>query len=67
MMMTPKSGLFLAGTCLTAIAATGCVFELAYGEPDLGFGPTWAILGLCVPLTVVFFVIAVKDTRANQQ
>ncbi|MEL6136109.1 MAG: hypothetical protein AAFQ61_07215 [Cyanobacteria bacterium J06626_23] len=67
MMMTPKSGLFLAGTCVTAIAAVGCVFELAYGEPDLGVGLTGLILALCVPLTIVFFVVAVKDTKANQQ
>jgi hypothetical protein len=30
---------FLALACLLGIAATGSVFELAYGDPDLGVGP----------------------------
>lgn len=65
--MTPKSGLFLAGTCITAIAGVGSVFELAYGEPDLGVLPTSIVLALSIPITVIFFVAAVKDTRENQQ
>lgn len=65
--MTPKSGLFLAGTCIAAIAGVGSVFELAYGEPDLGVVPTTIVLALSIPFTVVFFVAAVKDTRENQQ
>ena len=65
--MTPKSGLFLAGTCITAIAAVGSVFELAYGEPDLGVLPTSIVLALSVPITVFFFMAAVKDTRENQE
>ena len=44
MPIKPLAGLFLALACLSGIAATGCVFELAYGEPDLGVGLTSAIL-----------------------
>ena len=65
--MTPKSGLFLAGTCITAIAGVGSVFELASGEPDLGVLPTSIVLALSIPITVIFFIVAVKDTRENQQ
>ena len=35
MPMKPLAGLFLALACLLGIAATGSVFELAYGDPDL--------------------------------
>ncbi|MEM8806273.1 MAG: hypothetical protein AAFV72_20470 [Cyanobacteria bacterium J06635_1] len=65
--MTPKSGVFLAGTCIAAIAGVGSVFELTSGQPDLGVGPTSAILALSIPVAVTLFVAAVKDTRANQQ
>jgi hypothetical protein len=65
--VTPKSGVFLAGTCISAIAAVGCIFELAYGDPDLGVGPTSGILLLSIPVAVVLFIAAVKDTKANQQ
>ena len=34
-MKIPWPGLFLALACVLGIAATGCVFELAYGDPDL--------------------------------
>lgn len=64
--MTPKSGVFLGGSCITAIAAVGSVFELSSGLPQLGYGLTGAILAASVPLAVVFFLAAVKDTRANQ-
>jgi hypothetical protein len=63
--LTPKSGLFLAGSCITAIAAVGSVFELSYGQPDLGFQTTAIILGLSIPLTGLFFIAAVRDARAN--
>ncbi|MBD0390023.1 MULTISPECIES: hypothetical protein [unclassified Nostoc] len=65
MYLTPKSGLFLAGSCITAIAAVGSVFELSYGQPDLGFQTTAIILGLSIPLTGLFFIAAVRDARAN--
>lgn len=65
--MTPKSGVFLAGSCVAAIAAVGSIFELSSGSPDWGTVPTTVVLGLCVPLVGVLFYAAVKDARANQQ
>lgn len=65
--MTPKSGLFLAGTCIAAIAGVGSVFEITSGDPDWGMLPTSIVLALSIPVTVVFFIAAVKDTRENQQ
>jgi hypothetical protein len=65
-MMTPKSGLFLAGSCITAIAAIGSIFELTSKTPQLGAAPTGIILALSIPLTVLLFWAAVRDARANQ-
>ncbi|BAY23048.1 hypothetical protein NIES2100_28120 [Calothrix sp. NIES-2100] len=65
MYLTPKSGLFLAGSCVSAIAAVGSVFELSYGQPDLGFQATAIILILSIPLTGLFFFAAVRDARDN--
>ncbi len=65
MYLTPKSGLFLGGACVAAIAAVGSVFELSYGEPDFGVPTTAIILALSIPLTVFFFIAAVKDARDN--
>ncbi|MGK7881253.1 MAG: hypothetical protein AB4060_14305 [Crocosphaera sp.] len=65
--MTPKSGVFLLGSCIAAIAGVGSVFELSSGTPDLGTLNTSIILALSIPLTVLFFVVAVKDTRANMK
>ncbi|MBW4506788.1 MAG: hypothetical protein KME64_09795 [Scytonematopsis contorta HA4267-MV1] len=65
MYMTPKSGLFLAGSCITAIAAVGSVFELSSGQPEYGTQITSIILALSIPLTGLFFVAAVRDARAN--
>ncbi|MDX2100455.1 MAG: hypothetical protein SFW36_21985 [Leptolyngbyaceae cyanobacterium bins.59] len=65
--MTPKSGVFLGGSCIAAIAAVGSIFELSSGKPDLGTLPTSVVLALSVPLTVFFFIIAVRDARANQR
>lgn len=64
--MTPKSGVYLMGSCVTAIAAVGSVFELSSGRPDLGVITTGTILAISVPAAVLFFIAAVKDTRANQ-
>jgi hypothetical protein len=64
--VTPKSSAFLAGSCIAAIAAVGCVFELSSGKPELGNLPTWVILVASIPLTVYCFVAAVRDARANQ-
>lgn len=65
--MTPLSGLFLGGSCVAAIAAVGSVFELAYGEPKLGSINTTIILALSVPLTIFFFLAAVRDANANNR
>ncbi len=67
MMMTPKSGLFLACSCIAAIASVGSIFELTSGEPDLGIRNTAIILGMCIPLTGLFFFAAVRDTKANMK
>ena len=63
--LTPKSGLLLLASCITAIAGVGSIFELSSGEPDLGIQVTEIILGLSIPLTGLFFIAAVKDARAN--
>ncbi|MBV6622787.1 MAG: hypothetical protein KI793_07535 [Rivularia sp. (in: Bacteria)] len=65
--MTPLSGLFLLGSCVAAIAAVGCVFELSSGQPDLGMQNTSIILGISIPLTALFFFAAVRDARANMK
>ncbi|MBF2026179.1 MAG: hypothetical protein IGS48_05340 [Oscillatoriales cyanobacterium C42_A2020_001] len=64
--MTPKSGALLAGSCVAAIAAVGCVFELSSGEPDLGGVMTGIILAISIPLGILCFIAAVRDARANQ-
>ena len=58
--MKPLAGLFLALACLLGIAATGSVFELAYGEPDLGVTATRWILGGSIPGTLVALVVAIR-------
>ena len=58
--MNPLAGLFLALACLLGIAATGSVFELAYGEPDLGVTATRWILGASIPGTLVALVLAIR-------
>ncbi|AFY33798.1 hypothetical protein [Calothrix sp. PCC 7507] len=65
MYITPKSGLFLVCSCISAIAAVGSIFELSYGQPDLGVQTTAIILAVSIPLTVIFFFAAVRDTKAN--
>ncbi len=67
MMMTPKSGLFLSGSCIAGIAAVGSIFELASGEPNLGGLTTSIILALSIPLGGFFFYAAVRDANANNQ
>ena len=65
--MTPKSGAYLGVACLAAIAGVGSAFELSSGDPDWGMGTTAAILALSMPATVIAFMAAVKDARANMQ
>lgn len=67
MIVTPKSGVLLAGSCVAAIAAVGSVFELSSGNPELGTLTTGIILALSAPLGVVCFFAAVADARANQR
>lgn len=64
--MTPKSGVFLAGSCVAAIAAVGSMFELSSGQPQLGSLVTTVILVLAIPLTGILFYAAVQDAKANQ-
>ena len=56
-------GLFLALACLLGIAATGSVFELAYGEPDLGSTATGWILAGSLPGTLLALVIAIRINK----
>ncbi len=65
--MTPKSGVFLFGSCIAAIASVGSVFELTSGTPELGVQVTSAILAMAIPLTVILFVAAVKDARNSMK
>jgi hypothetical protein len=39
------------------------VFELAYGDPDLGVTTTRLILGACLPGTLVALVLASRINR----
>ena len=63
MPMKPLAGLFLALACLLGIASTGSVFELAYGDPDLGVATTRWILGLSVPGTVAALLLAIRINK----
>ncbi|MFN7900749.1 MAG: hypothetical protein ACK5N0_14015 [Synechococcaceae cyanobacterium] len=63
MPMKPLAGLCLALACILGIAATGSVFELAYGDPDLGVTTTGWILGLSLPGTVVALLVAIRLNR----
>jgi hypothetical protein len=64
--VTPKSGVFLAGSCVAAIAAVGSIFELSSGTPQWGTLVTGIVLALTTPLTGILFYAAVQDARANQ-
>ncbi|NJL39339.1 MAG: hypothetical protein HC840_15245 [Leptolyngbyaceae cyanobacterium RM2_2_4] len=64
--MTPKSSLFLGGSCVAAIAAVGSIFELSSGTPQLGTLLTSIILALSIPAVGLLFYAAVRDARANQ-
>lgn len=63
MPMKPLAGLFLALACLLGIAATGSVFELAYGDPDLGVLTTRLILAASLPGTVISLLMAIRINR----
>ena len=63
MPMKPLAGLMLVLACVLGIAATGSVFELAYGDPDLGLATTRVILGLSLPGTMAALVLAVRINK----
>ena len=63
MPMKPLAGLMLALACVLGIAATGSVFELAYGDPDLGLATTRMILGLSLPGTLAALVLAIRINK----
>jgi hypothetical protein len=63
-MMTPKSGLFLFGACIAAIAGVGSVFELSSGNPELGTFATGSILAVSIPSVVLLFYAAVRNAQS---
>ncbi len=63
MPMKPLAGLFLGLACLLGIAATGSIFELSYGDPDLGLQTTRWILGASLPGTVLALLVAIRINR----
>lgn len=63
MPMKPLAGLLLAMACLLGIAATGSVFELAYGDPDLGLQTTRLILAGSLPGCVLALVLAIRVNK----
>jgi hypothetical protein len=65
MPMKPLAGLFLALACVLGIAATGSVFELAYGQPDLGLATTRWILAASLPGTVVSLLVAIRINKPS--
>ena len=60
MPMKPLAGLLLAVACVLGIAATGSIFELAYGDPDLGVSTTRLILGLSLPGSALALLLAIR-------
>ena len=63
MPMKPLAGVMLGLACVLGIAATGSVFELAYGDPDLGLATTRVILGLSLPGTMAALVLAIRINK----
>jgi hypothetical protein len=62
-MYTPKTGFCLLGASISAIAAVGSVFEITSGNPELGMATTCGILAAAIPLTVILFITAVKNSQ----
>ena len=60
-MYTPKTGLCLLGSSISAIAAVGSIFEISSGAPELGMLLTGGILAAAIPLTAFLFFTAVKS------
>ncbi|MFN6339363.1 MAG: hypothetical protein ACK41W_11665 [Cyanobacteriota bacterium] len=63
MPIKPLAGLCLALACVLGIAATGSVFELAYGDPDLGAQTTRLILLTSLPGTLISLFLAIRINR----
>ncbi|MBM5822854.1 MAG: hypothetical protein ACKO50_01175 [Cyanobium sp.] len=63
MPMKPLAGLFLGLACLLGIAATGSIFELSYGDPDLGVAATRWILAGSLPGTVLALLVAIRINK----
>jgi hypothetical protein len=63
MPMKPLAGVFLALACLLGIAATGSVFEIAYGDPDLGLETTRLILLASLPGSILSLLLAIRINR----
>ncbi len=61
--MYMKSQLLLVSSAVSAIAFVGCIFELSSGAPKWGELPTWGILLVSFPVTVILFFNAVKMAR----
>jgi len=65
--VTAKSGTLLAAACVAVIAAVGSIFELAYGDPDLGATATGAILAVTAPLGGALLWAAIRAGRAPSE
>ncbi|MEB3318730.1 MAG: hypothetical protein VKO39_11400 [Cyanobacteriota bacterium] len=63
MPMKPLAGVFLALACILGIAATGSVFEIAYGDPDLGLETTRLILLASLPGSILALLVAIRINR----
>ncbi|MEB3334903.1 MAG: hypothetical protein VKP70_07955 [Cyanobacteriota bacterium] len=63
MPMKPLAGLCLALACILGIAATGSVFEIAYGDPDLGLPTTRLILLASLPGSLIALLLAIRINR----
>jgi hypothetical protein len=63
MPMKPLAGVFLALACVLGIAATGSVFELAYGHPELGAATTRWILIATLPGCLAALLVAIRINR----
>jgi hypothetical protein len=61
---TPLGSICLLLSCIAAVAAVGCVFELSSGAPDYGTYITTGILAASVPLCIGLFYVAVRSTNA---
>jgi hypothetical protein len=61
---TPLGSVCLLISCIAAVAAVGCVFELSSGAPDYGTSVTTGILAASVPLCIGCFLVAVRSTNA---